>query len=631
MRILPCYCSLLSLLAFNVFANTMFVPHIVSSNDDAVCEYALQHYTAFFNGVARNTTGVQKSREVYMPTFSSISAEPERGQFNIALIDFYGEKRELIYYSREHSWRGDVYTGYLVEPDPEKTIREKISSGIPVYPVGSTEKSGGYSWNKNVPFKYKNKWYITADEGDIARSNLVRDVYEIERSGSSKKVCSIKLFEIFDSSEEYQAYPFFAAYKKAVEKIVQSPGGCGTFRPEYYASKNGVYFSSVAIFRPWAVTNIWNRSKYKDEQKLDQQKKQFEDWKYTDVWSYREFYTMLEGKGNAVQELTSLYTKEYGYSRIDAEELATIVVESLPGSYYSLGHYYNYEVDFSFLQKIADGEFEDWDNLKSFFDIQFPRRRSLEKKYASLSLLVDSPEDISHLSGNFNRGDIQTEYKKDLLMFSAHMNNYDAVNYLLEKKWPQSNVTKFERKGRCTPGPVRNNRSALTYAVENGSIHLILLLVDAGFDMDIKDTQSNSLDFYLNLNPRFSSKEKSKGLKQLVQEYSENRPEIYPSFSCKGELTRVEKAICNSKGLSIYDSELAGVYANAMKNNTIADELRDGQRKWVKTRNKKCSDRQEEKQLKACLAQSMRARTRYLRGINEIFDVKEGKSISTEK
>lgn len=41
-----------------------------------------------------------------------------------------------------------------------------------------------------------------------------------------------------------------------------------------------------------------------------------------------------------------------------------------------------------------------------------------------------------------------------------------------------------------------------------GLFETIKFLVDAGSDTGIKDSQDNSLDYYINLNPRFSSEEK---------------------------------------------------------------------------------------------------------------------------
>ena len=40
---------------------------------------------------------------------------------------------------------------------------------------------------------------------------------------------------------------------------------------------------------------------------------QFHDWKYTDIWSYREAETFENSKSNAIEELTHHYIINYHY------------------------------------------------------------------------------------------------------------------------------------------------------------------------------------------------------------------------------------------------------------------------------------------------------------------------------
>jgi uncharacterized protein YecT (DUF1311 family) len=170
----------------------------------------------------------------------------------------------------------------------------------------------------------------------------------------------------------------------------------------------------------------------------------------------------------------------------------------------------------------------------------------------------------------------------------------------------------------CDKGPKRNGRSALTYAAENASIELIKLLVDAGSNVKVIDSDGNNLDFYINKNPRFSIAEKAQGFEGILKKYSKPS-DINPSFSCSAKLNRLEKAICSSKGLSIYDRELSQIYKQAISYPKISRQLKNSQIDWLKRRNNSCSKYHDDFQVNACIARTTRARIRALEYIANSF------------
>jgi len=601
------------------YAGDVFSPFIVDSDDKEVCDLALNHYTELFKSKSNGTKGLNDSQNVSTPKFISRQIANVRGDIKTAEADFYGSKKLFVYHGRSHSWRGDIYTGYIINPDQiealESQLKENKKDGfLPFYPMGSLAYGPDYSWWENLPFKYQNKWYVLADFGDFYRHDSKRHVYQILDDGSSRNVCTIQVFQNFDAGKLGDKFPFFTAYKKSVEEMMLSDGGCGTSHPEVTARWNGQYFASMAIVRPWAITPTWKSTEnIWEARRIEFQKKHFEDWKFQDVWSYREHATFENLKFDAISELKNHYITNYSYSEVDALKHASGIINSMPGRYYSLGVYYDEDKDFSIFQRMVEGTYENWTGLKQDLRLNYG-----SVPFVALSLMIDNPQQYKKLPPETHQDSVKSFYNKDILMFAAHMNNFDSVKYLIDSGWPVDNVTSYEPKYSCDSRFERLNRSALTYAAENASIEVIKLLVEAGSDTKIKDSKGNSLDYYIGLNPRFSAEEKELGFDGILKVFSDIK-KAKPSFSCKEKLNRIEAAICNSAGLSIYDRELNKNYRNALVKNEISTDLKASQINWIKRRNNECGAFSENDKLTACLARTTRSRIRYLEYIQSAF------------
>jgi uncharacterized protein YecT (DUF1311 family) len=598
-----------------VFAKDLFTPHIVEPD---ICKVALEHYTKLYQSKEMRTTGIIKSEDFFYPEFDSREVEGVSGNIKTAKITIDGVEKYFVYHQRWHSWRGEISTGYIIDQNQTSTLEEQLKSGSidkikSFYPMDGSD----FSWWENLPFQYKNNWYILEDFHDF--QNSLRSIYKLSLTGSTQKVCTIKIFEDFSPKDSGKDFPFFTAYKKAVEEITLSTGHCGTSRPEVYAQDNGRLYSSMSINRPWAIEPTWKSGENSWEVK-DFQRKHFDDWKYQDIWSYREFKTHENTKDDAISELKAHYINNYAYSHEDAKKLASGIIDSMPGAYYSLGIYYGANHDTSFLQDIVDGTYSNWNNLEEDLELlQVGYQNMPPAPFGALSLMVDNPKLLEKLPKTIGKNDIKTFYKKDFLMFAAHMNNYDTVKYLVDNGWTIDNATKWENNSFCDPSMERSNRSALTYAAENASIELIKYLVSKGSDINIIDKKGNSLDFYINKNPRFSTEEKALGFRGIIKKYSKIG-EIKPSFSCNTKLNSIEKAICSSEGLSIYDRELNKVYQDVITYKNIENQIKNSQAIWIKKRNHDCSQFKEQDQLNACIARKTRARIRYLEYVGSVFN-----------
>ena len=599
----------------------IFKPHIVESSQNNVCNLALEHYSHLFKSKKYNTEAISQSEKIIIPEFFSKNISGLGGELKTANVDFYGSQKVFAYYGRSHSWRGDIHTGYVVEPEKisllESHLKEKKKGEfLPFYPMGALAYGSDFSWWENLPFQYEGKWYVLTDFGDFHRHDSQRSIFQILEDGTSKSVCTIKIFQNFDEGSISEILPLFSAYKRSLEKIMLSSGYCGTSHPEVDALWSGRFFASMAVIRPWAVEPTWKNVKNKWElERIEFQQKHFDDWKYQDIWSYREHATYNNLIFDAISELKNHYVTNYSYSDSDALEHASKIVKSMPGRYYSLGIYYDQDKDFSIFQKIVDGTYENWSNLKQDLKLKYTNI-----PLVALSLMIDNPEQYKMLPAGVKPSLVKSFYEKDILMFAAHMNNFDSVKYLLDSGWPVDKVTNHEPTF-CEQKFERLNRSALTYAAENASIEVIRLLVEAGADTNIKDSKGNSLDYYINLNPRFSAKEKEFGFEGVLKLYSAlEQAKPKPSFSCNRKLNRIEGAICDSTGLSIYDRELAKGYKAVVGNKNSTVNLKRSQVEWLKRRNIQCSTFSEKMALNACLARTTRARIRYLDYLQSEFE-----------
>lgn len=602
---------ILACLSISSNASEAFKPFIQEGNNLPVCQLALKHYQNIYESSDNTTTGIKSSREVYIPELSPADMQDTQGTLETTTIEIEGQQKTIAFFSRELGWRGLIYSGYMISAGDLENLKKQIKESDEggeikhFYPMGDLAYGSNFSWWLNMPFQYQSNWYVLGDFRDFSRHNAIRYVYKLRADSSSEKICAIQIYKNYEPKKSNEGLPYFAAYINSLETMLVSPGSCGTSHPEAFAKSNGQLFASSALIRPWAISNP-TKGQTSNSLALEKQlQNHFDHWKYTDIWTYRENESFAYLMVDAERELTQHYVSNLGYDLKSAADLAKRVIYQAPLSYYSLGNYIDSNKDFSAFQKMAEGKFQGWVNIDEVMSLHYGKVQDV-----AYTLMLDNPEQYLGAPESIKLDKIETEFKKNLLMYAAHMNNYDAVEWLIKSGFPTNKVTVF-KTDMCAQFPERTNRSALTYAVENGSIALIQLLIDAGEKLDIIDTKGNNLDFYLNLNPRFTAEEKKLGLKKLIEKY--RSAEIKPSFSCSATLGKIEKAICNSKGLSIYDDELGKAYAAAIAADAkIKESLKQSQREWLRKRTNDCMSSQTDQELNGCIARTTRSRIHYL-------------------
>ncbi|MFC7048221.1 lysozyme inhibitor LprI family protein [Emcibacter nanhaiensis] len=624
-----------------------FRPHIIDGGDDPVCQVALKYYQRVFdspNGAMGNE--IEGPGVSYPPLeeFSAKYGSYQLQSIRYGSISLEGKERYLIYYDRPLYGNGyRFHTGFLTSADQfadlKKILEDNLKSGTPrgvedlenrsgvsiIYPVRPPQRRPWKSTEQSYPFLYNGKLYIVVEtvQRGTTFKNRSKNIFRVSPDGEASNVCLIELMQPFEDTNAKNELSFFSAYHKTVREMTRVKDSIciqSHTSPDQRAAKRGKLLTAMMVSRPWALNKRWEAmGRTEGGFREGFQKKHFSDWKYQDVWSYREAGVLDSARRDAKRELTRYYKKYFDMSDEEAAQLADDAVEGLPGGYYSLGVYYEQNKDFDALKGLIDGTFSDWSALGDLLTL---KRQKKIPEY--LLLMVDVPQQIGNLPDALKADTIINYFDKDLLMYAAHMNNYDAVKYLLAIDWPLERVTRFEqyRRGNFVGGCHyinRTNRSALTYAAENASIELIKLLVEAGMDTEIHDSQGNSLDYYINLNPRFSAEDKALGFNGLLAKYAEAEP-VTPSFACGGKLSRLESAICSKPGLAIYDRELSRAYGKLRGRDDIGAQMKKSQVDWIGWRTRECRRYKEDFQLNACIARTTRARIRYLDYVSEAFD-----------
>jgi len=263
------------------------------------------------------------------------------------------------------------------------------------------------------------------------------------------------------------------------------------------------------------------------------------------------------------------------------------------GAKYVLSHYYINELKVD--EAIADGKatqaiynfIEKTVSLHPF--IQYGNGKS-EK--------TSDPYTLDDVNGSL----ASNWFNKTELMWAAHFNDYDATQRLLKKDSSVFDVTSSSDNYSSVK---YLNRSALTYALENATLPVIQSLLRADSDKNIKDSDGNGLQHYLSKNNLLTE-----SIESIVPD---STTDVKASFDCKLARSKQEKAICSSKGLSVYDAQLGALYRNVRATEKYP-EIKSLQCTWLKSLRRECS-MESQSELTKCMKRRYRSRIKYLNNL----------------
>ena len=467
------------------------------------------------------------------------------------------ENKSFVFQSKTIGWRGPFHRIWLIEDvkldslisgmgDKQKIVPIDGSGAQLIYP---DEERVFHSYVTNL-FQFKDNFY-TVSSDEVHRLNEEK----------SELVCKFGLQTSFKSQQ-------IAALEEAANASLMTNGVTGIF--QYYGSKGNQHRKVIggfdnALKKPWLVKvnkdgecfknkHIDNCSKNKNVEAV------LEQFASLDPWSYREVQAIREHMNGVRYVLSHYYINELKVEEAIADGMAAQAI-------------------YNFIEKTV--------YLHPF--IQYGNDKS-EK--------TSDPYTLDDVNGSLS----SNWFNKTELMWAAHFNDYDATQRLLKK---DSSVFDVTASSNNYASVKYLNRSALTYAIENATLPVIQSLLRVGADKNIKDSDGNGLQHYLNKNNLLTD-----SIESIV---AVSTADVKASFDCKLARSKQEKAICSSKGLSVYDAQLGALYKSVRATKKYP-EIKSLQRTWLKSLRRECSmERQSE--LTKCMKRRYRSRIKYLNNL----------------
>jgi hypothetical protein len=105
-----------------------------------------------------------------------------------------GVEKRLVYHTRWHSWRGKIYTGYIINKEKEEDIL-KINyyenSGKLFYPSNGLTYGSSWSWLIYNIFEYECNYYYITEFDTFNKNSGIRNIVkniscDLPRSGFTK-------------------------------------------------------------------------------------------------------------------------------------------------------------------------------------------------------------------------------------------------------------------------------------------------------------------------------------------------------------------------------------------------------------------------------------------------------------
>ncbi|MDK2596714.1 ankyrin repeat domain-containing protein [Pseudoalteromonas obscura] len=461
--------------------------------------------------------------------------------------------KSLVFQANTIGWRGPFHRVWLIDDNKLSSLLKSTPSNTEEIPIEGTGaklifpnfETRSRSNLTNV-FKFKKDFYTVTNEQIVKVT-----------TGNPEVVCQVGLESEFSSAQ-------LSALVKAANSALMTKGI--THIPMYYGTMGNPHQYvedgfEEATNKPWLIQVAENgkclaNDKINNCEKNRKVEAVLESFAEIDPWSFREIKAIRHHIDGTKLVLSQYYIDKFKVDEVISKGMATQAI-------------------YNFLEKTV--------LLHPYIQNEVGKVKEAPNSYT-----LD--EDDGTIPRNW--------FNKTSLMWAAHFNDYDAVMRLLSQGESLADVTNTNDH---YPSIQLLNRSALTYAAENGSIPLIQALISRGADTNIKDSKGNEIKSYFQKNK----------LLDITWEELTSLPKapIKASFDCKLARSKQEKAICNSKGLSLYDRQLGLLYKK-VRASKLYPEIKTLQRTWLKSLRTECSG--SGVKLQNCMKEKYRSRIKYL-------------------
>jgi uncharacterized protein YecT (DUF1311 family) len=570
---------------------------------------------------------------------SLLSADPDDAASHVSWVeldlDGNGQRQVLVY--REDPFRESSLHYGMVFPTtaafeaaraslksdpPEQQYpppNQKLYGTAQVYfpkavTVANEQIDTGDVWADHTLFEWRGRYYFFNGTTRLARDQGPQPIslFQLRGDGHVREVCRLEATHAQEVYSKFVSFPGVNSYLRLIRAIGagddETAGGSDCGMGNGYAG--GAHDSQAtaaemrAALRPWVVADLQTQLDPKEDPYYiynERTERFLRDWGLQDSWSHREYQTLVEHTAPAVAGMAAWLREEFGMSEGAARPAAERVVHELLGQRLLIPiSYGDGQPAFEFTKDTFAAELLERNVARLDADLTSDQSGS----GANAALAVEWAYGLRRLLAAGANPDFPNEFGKTPLMVAAHLNRVDAVRALLKAGAKINLATNGGEDPNCSR-PLRTGRTALMYAAENASPVVMKVLLDAGADPTSRDSKSNTVDFYLARNPRLTAEQIKlgvKGLAQLAPQFA------LPGFDCTRARSAVEKAICGSEVLQVFDGELTRAYGEFRAR--YGEPAVAEQRAWLARRDSRCPAGAAD--FADCVAEVLRTRVRYL-------------------
>jgi len=555
-------------------------------------------------------------------------------------LDGTGLQQVVIYRDNSFNWRGDWHYAYVFPSVAAfDAVKSQIASNwftvpqdqVPppgkmefsaqqYYPSALTNKDEeiqtGNVWADHSLFEANKRYYFAAGTTAFDRHSPVPvQIFRLLASGHVELVCNIESNAANEAYRTFQKLPAVGSFLATIRTIGVGGEDGGTMHSGQEHDAQATAAEMRAAYRPWA-TSAETKPAYAGDNpyyRFDERMIAFlEDWSLEELWNRREYLALLEHMGPAEASYAMYLQTAFGVAADQARRDAIEVIQALVGARIEIPNEFNTDQTQLYFPSTPLHQAVMHRDLAAFDAALTNPQAAAEKSYGrppkpapeiladAVANAVEWPYGLDRLLAAGADPNHSNAFGKTPLMVAAHFDRPDAVRRLLKAGAKVDAVT-IAASATWMDAPKRTGRTALMYAAENASPATIKVLLDAGADQTVRDSDGNNMSFYLNRNPRITATERSLGvlgLAKVADQFSG------PSFSCSKARTITERAICGSDVLRVFDAQIARAYL-ALRTKAGSSAVEE-QRKWLQLRDHSCVADVD------CLAEKMSTHLRYL-------------------
>jgi uncharacterized protein YecT (DUF1311 family) len=593
-------------------------PVLTTNKDSEVCarliDIAERHFLSAEVAIDFAAAVLNELPKVEWVEFADVKGDGSLKRADLSL-DGDGIRQTVVYRDNAFNWKGNWHYAYVFpstsafEAAKESVIAEwsdRPKDGQ--YPSAGDSHFGatqyfpsarnlegkplgtGDVWGEHSLFEIAGRYYFVPSQNDFDRLSPDQlPVHRLRASGRVELVCVVSFNWQHTAHLKLSELPAIESVIAIMRQIGNPGPDQGTMHSASLHTARGTASEVSVASRPWVIAAADDMP---TERFLD-------DWGYEEPWNRREIELLKVMRSTAEGSYSSYLQRDFGMSTKAADAGARAAVAAIVGGWLRIPQGYEESAEYYFERRRLTVPALDRD--RAAFDALL--KHATNPQYSrTLFDALEWPYAVDRLLELGADPNFENESGKTALMMAAHLDRIDTVRKLL-KAGARVNERMHGSEIYGELVTQRIDRTALMYAAENASPRVLDVLLRAGEKADAKDSRGNGIGFYLSNNPRYANEEWRAGIDGVLKGIPKS---LDASFGCREAKTRIEKTICGSEALAIFDAEIAAAFQRLKQKEGLPALAQ--QRAWLAERNRRCARADDE----SCLGDTMRTQMRYL-------------------